>query len=290
LPFGVAPEIWTSSMSLFSVNTNVGAMIALQNLAAINRELSITQNRISTGLKIASPKDNGAVWAIAQGQRGESKAYDAVIASLQRGQSAVDVGLAAGETVSDLLMQMKEKMLAASDPSLTTASRNALDQDYRLLRDQIDRTVGSAGFNGLNLVGPAGVANGVKALADTKGVSSINVDAIDLSTTGSLLAGLPADLTALNATTDLPILTSAMDKVNAALGRLGTGSKALDIHLTFVRKLQDAIDTSVGRLVDADLAVESARLQSLQVKQQLAIQALGIANRTPSLLLQLFQR
>jgi len=277
-------------MSLFSVNTNVGATIALQSLAAINRELSVTQNRISTGLKIASPKDNGAIWAIAQGQRAESKAYDAVIASLQRGQSAVDVGLAAGETVSDLLMQMKEKMLAASDPSLTTASRNALDQDYRLLRDQIDRTVGNAGFNGLNLVGPAAVANGVKALADSRGVSTINVDAIDLSTTGSLLAGLPADLTALNATTDLPILTSAMDKVNAALGRLGTGAKALDTHLTFVRKVQDAIDTSVGRLVDADLAVESARLQSLQVKQQLAIQALGIANRTPSLLLQLFQR
>lgn len=277
-------------MSLMSVNTNTGAMIALQSLAAINRELLVTQNRISTGLKIAGPKDNGAVWAIAQGQRAESKAYDAVIASLQRGQSAVDVGLAAGETVSDLLMQMKEKMLAASDPSLTTASRKALDQDYRLLRDQIDRTVGQADFSGLNLVGPAGVAKGVKALADTSGVSTIGVDAIDLSTTGGLLAGLPVDLTNLDRLVDLPIMTSAMDKVNAAIGRLGTGSRALDTHLTFVRKMQDVLDTSVGRLVDADMAVESARLQSLQVKQQLAVQALSIANRTPSLLLQLFQR
>lgn len=277
-------------MSLMSVNTNRGAMIALQSLAAINRELAITQNRISTGLKIASPKDNGAIWAIAQGQRAESKAYDAVMASLQRGQSAVDVGLAAGETVSDLLMQMREKMLAASDPSLTTGSRKALDQDYRMLRDQIDRTVGSADFSGLNLVGPASVAKGVRALADTRGVSTIGVDAIDLSTTGGLLAGLPADLTNLNSLVDLPIMTSAMDKVNAAVGRLGTGSKALDTHLTFVRKMQDVLDTSVGRLVDADMAVESARLQSLQVMQQLAVQALSIANRTPSLLLQLFQR
>ena len=277
-------------MSLMSVNTNRGAMIALQSLAAINRELAITQNRISTGLKIASPKDNGAIWAIAQGQRAESKVYDAVIASLQRGQSAVDVGLAAGETVSDLLMQMREKMLAASDPSLTTGSRKALDQDYRMLRDQIDRTVGSADFSGLNLVGPASVAKGVRALADTRGVSTIGVDAIDLSTTGGLLAGLPADLTNLNSLVDLPIMTSAMDKVNAAVGRLGTGSKALDTHLTFVRKMQDVLDTSVGRLVDADMAVESARLQSLQVMQQLAVQALSIANRTPSLLLQLFQR
>lgn len=277
-------------MSLFSVNTNAGAMIALQSLAAINREMAITQNRISTGLKIASPKDNGAIWAIAQGQRAESKSYDAVIASLKRGQSAVDVGLAAGETVSDLLMQMKEKMLAATDPSLTSASRNALDQDYQLLRKQIDRTVKNATFSGLNLVGPAASAKSVRALADTRGKNTIDVDAIDLSTTGTLLGGLPADLTALDGDVDLPIMKTAMDRVNAAIGRLGTGTRALETHITFAGKMQDVLDASVGRLVDADLAVESTKLQSLQVRQQLAIQALSIANRTPSLLLQLFQR
>ena len=264
-------------------------MVALQSLAAINRELATTQRRISTGLKISSPKDNGAIWAIAQGQRAESKAYDAVIASLERGQSAVDVGMAAGETVSDLLMQMKEKMVAMFDSSLTTASRKALDQDYRMLRDQIDRTVNNAGFGGLNLVGPAATAKGVKALADTKGSSSIDVDAIDLSTTGTLLAGVPADLMSLNNLVDIPAITSAIDNVNASLGRLGTGSKALDTHMNFVRKLQDTLDASVGRLVDADLAKESAKLQALQVQQQLAIQALSIANRTPTLLLQLFR-
>ncbi|MFC7379723.1 flagellin [Brevundimonas sp. GCM10030266] len=276
-------------MSLFSVNTNVGAMVALQSLAVINRELMTVQRRISTGLKISSPKDNGAIWAIAQGQRAESKAYDAVIASLQRGQSAVDVGMAAGETVSDLLMQMKEKMVAMFDSSLTTASRKALDQDYRMLRDQIDRTVNNAGFNGLNLVGPAATARGVQALADTRGETTVDVDAIDLSTGGTLLAGVPADLTTLNNLVDIPAITAAIDNVNASLGRLGTGSKALDTHLNFVRKMQDTLDASVGRLVDADLAKESARLQALQVQQQLAIQALAIANRTPTLLLQLFR-
>ena len=276
-------------MSLFSVNTNVGAMLALQTLAAINRELTTVQRRISTGLKISSPKDNGAIWAIAQGQRSESKAYDAVIASLQRGQSAVDVGLAAGETVSDLLMQMKEKMVAMFDSSLTTSSRKALDQDYRMLRDQIDRTVNNAGFGGLNLVGPAATARSVQALADTKGQSTVDVNAIDLSTGGSLMTGVPADLMSLNNLVDIPAITSAIDNVNAALGRLGTGSKALDTHLTFVRKMQDTLDASVGRLVDADLAKESARFQSLQVQQQLAVQALAIANRGPSLLLQLFR-
>lgn len=276
-------------MSLFSVNTNVGAMIALQNLAVINRELLTTQNRISTGLKISSPKDDGAIWAIAQGQRAESKAYNAVIASLQRGQSAVDVGLAAGETVSDLLSQMREKMTAASDTSLTTANRQALNEDYKALRSQIDIVVGNAGFSGLNLVGPAASARGVKALADTRGGTSIDVDAIDLSTSGAILSGLPADLMSLNNAVDLPNIAAAIDKVGQALGNLGTGSRKLDTHLTFVRKMQDTIDASVGRLVDADMAKESARLQSLQVQQQLAIKALSIASQAPSLLLQLFR-
>lgn len=275
-------------MSLFSVNTNVGAMIALQNLAVINRELLTTQNRISTGLKISSPKDDGAIWAIAQGQRAESKAYNAVIASLQRGQSAVDVGLAAGESVSDLLSQMREKMLAITDRSLTTSARNALNEDYKALRDQIDRVVGGADFNGLNLVGPAATAKGVKALSDTRGGASIVVDAIDLSTGGTILGGVLADLTTVT-TADLTAMSKAIDDVGSALGRLGTGSKKLDTHLTFVRKMQDTIDASVGRLVDADMAKESARLQSLQVQQQLAIKALSIASQAPSLLLQLFR-
>lgn len=275
-------------MSLFSVNTNVGAMIALQSLAAINRELLTTQNRISTGLKISSAKDDGATWAIAQNQRAESRAYNAVIGSLQRGQSAVDVALAGGESVSDILSQMKEKMLAITDKSLTTASRDALNEDYKALRANIDRITSAADFNGLNLIGSAAVAKGVKALSDTRGGTSIDVDPIDLSTTGAILGGTLADLVTVT-TADITNLDKAINDVGSALGRLGTGVKKLDTHLTFVRKLQDTIDASVGRLVDADMAKESVRLESLQVQQQLAIKALSIANQAPALLLQLFR-
>ena len=113
-----------------SVNTNVGAMVALQNLNATNTELSDTQTRINTGLRVASAKDNGAIWAIAQNQRATSQSLNAVQESLQRGQSTVDVALAAGESVSDLLLQMKEKALAASDTTLDTNSRVALNEDF----------------------------------------------------------------------------------------------------------------------------------------------------------------
>ena len=127
-----------------SVNTNVGAMVALQNLNATNADLMTDQNRVNTGKKIASAKDNGAIWAIAQNQRATSGSLNAVKDSLQRSQSTVDVAIAGGEAVSDLLLQMKEKALAASDSSLDTASRTALSDDFNALRDQISKSVANA--------------------------------------------------------------------------------------------------------------------------------------------------
>lgn len=275
-------------MPMNSINTNAGALVALQSLGAINAELFEVQRRISTGFRVSSAKDNPAIWAIAQNQRSEVKAYDAVIGSLQRGQSIVDVAMTAGESISDTLSEMKEKMLAASDPSLSATDRAAISEDYVMLRKRIDQIASNADFNGVNLIS-AGNSGNVRSLANTKGTSTIDVDHVDLTTTGSLLSGLKTDLTSV-VPTDIDALTTAMNGVNAAVSRLGTGSKALDTHLTFVQKVQDTMEAAIGRLVDADMAKESARLQALQVKQQLAFQALSIANSAPSMLLQLFQR
>uniref|UniRef100_B0T3R7 Flagellin n=1 Tax=Caulobacter sp. (strain K31) TaxID=366602 RepID=B0T3R7_CAUSK len=275
-------------MSLNSVNTNVGAMIALQSLNAINRDLSDTLRHIATGFAISSPKDNPAVWAIAQNQRSEAKSLDAVRASLQRGQSITDVALAAGETVTDLLGQMREKMLAASDTSLSTTSRKALNDDYLSLKRQIDRTVGTADFNGVNLISSGGVGQ-IRALANADATDTIDVDHVDLSTTGSALSGMRADLLgAPISAAEIKAMGGAIDKVTSALAHLGTGSFALETHMSFIDKLQDTLDASVGRLVDADMAKEATKLQALQIKQQLAIKSLSIANSAPSYLLKLF--
>eukprot|EP01030_Chromulinospumella_sphaerica_P019663 gene19663-19559_t len=272
---------------MLSINTNYGAMVALQSLGAINRELFEVQRRISTGFKISSPKDNGAVWAIAQGQRAEMKSLDAVTGSLQRGLSIVDVAISGGETISDLLSQMKEKMLAASDASLNASDRAALSADYVALRKQIDLAASNATFSGVSLIN-AGASGNVRALANASATDSINVDHIDLSTTGGLISGTLADLTTVTAA-DLTNLDNALNGVNAAVAKLGTGAKALETHESFISKLHDTLESSIGRLVDADLAKESARFQALQVKQQLAIQALSIANQQPNLILQLFR-
>jgi flagellin len=276
-------------MALNSVNTNNGALIALQNLNATNNELANVQGRINTGKKVASAKDNGAVWAIAQSQRGTSNALNAVKDSLQRGQSTIDVAIAAGESVSDLLLQMKEKALAASDTTLDSTSRTALNEDFKALRDQITKAVTNADFNGANMIKASGAT--VTALANADGTSKITVAAQSLALGGAnvTVAATASLSTATIAATMVTTVSTSITNVGSALAKLGTGSKSLESHLTFVGKLQDSLDAGVGNLVDADLAKESAKLQALQTKQQLGVQALSIANSSTSSLLGLFR-
>jgi len=275
------------------VNTNVGAMVALQNLGATQADLATTQTRINTGLKVASAKDDGSIWAIAQNQRATSQSLNAAKDSLQRGSSTVDVALAAGESISDLLLQMKSKALAASDTTLDTNSRIALNDDFKSLRDQIQKAVDNADFNGANMIKSTGTT--VMALANADGTQQITVQAQDLSLGGATLGGASGISATASIGTQtmaaamIATVNSAIVNVSSALSKLGTGSKSIQSHLTFVGKLQDTLDAGVGNLVDADLAKESAHLQALQTKQQLGIQALSIANQSTSPLMSLFR-
>ena len=279
-------------MALYSVNTNRDAMIALQNLNVTGAELGIAQMRISTGRKVDSAKDNGSTWAIAQSMRGTSTSLNAVKDSLQRGQSTLDVALAAGGSVSDLLLQMKEKALAASDTTLDTSGRSALNEDFKALRDQLAKTVSNADFNGTNMIKTGG--SNIMALANAAGTSKLTVLAQSLGLGSANLSGILStssigSTTASTAQAMITTVNTAIGKVSTALAKMGTGSKALDLHLSFIMKLQDTLDNGVGNLVDADLAKESAKLQSLQTRQQLGVQALSIANQSTSALLGLFR-
>src|SRR6201996_4516788 len=209
-------------MSMFSINTNVGAMVALQNLSATAGSLQSTENEVNTGLAISSAKDNAAVWAIAQNQRATSSSLDSVISSLQRGQSTVDVALSAGNSVSDLLNQMKEKALAAADTTLDTNSRAALNTEFESLRDQITKTVQNAVFNGGNMLQSGGTT--VKALANADATSVITVQAQNLSLGGTVLTTALSATASINtvtaATSMIATLNTAIANVASALGKL----------------------------------------------------------------------
>jgi len=273
----------------FSVNTNTGAQVALQYLNATQGQLDRTQGAINSGLKVASAKDDGAIYAIAQNQRATVAGYSSVINSINNGSSAIDVALSAGQSISDLLIQMKQKALAAADASLDTASRQALNANFTALRDQIATIVNNAVFNGFNLVN--GTTNQVTALASADGTRRITTAAQNLKLSGSIVTIRNTNTisTQARASTLVATIQSSLTNVNSALAKLSSGAAKFSIQATFTQKLSDTLTAGIGNLVDANMAQESARLQSLQVKQQLGVQALSIANQAPQTILSLFR-
>jgi len=273
----------------FSVHTNAAALVALQNLNKTTTDLRQVQDRINTGLAIGNAKDNAAVWAIAQGQRADIGSLGAVKMSLDRATSIADVASTAGQTISDLLVQMKEKVTAAMDPSLDTASRNALDSDFKSILRQISQVVNNANFDGANLLD--GSVSQIKFIANAQANGFITLSSQNLTLGGTIIT-VPstASLTTVTfATAVLAQLTASISNTNQALGNLGSQSKQIANHSDFVQKLTDQLTAGVGNLVDANLAKESARLQALQVQQQLGTQALSIANQAPQVILSLFR-
>ncbi|WP_417452204.1 flagellin [Kordiimonas sp.] len=379
---------------MFSVNTNGGAFAALQNLNATGRVLETTQSRINTGLKVSSARDDAAVFSIAQTMRGDVAGFRAVNGSLDRANSELDVAIAGAEAISDLLIQMKEKAVAAKDDGLDDASRSALNNDYQELLSQITSISENATFNGKNLltgdtlsaitdstgsVGGTITASGNTLTTSSLGVADTSIapggepytftqtsasitsfsfktfiqgntgytarfneifelegwlapggdvvtDIIDAGTapedvSTDLLAWFNAGDTGwtiqnsvvtgtVNETGEFAILggdyldsgadggdagaavtaiETAISSVNDVLSNLGSTASRLEIQQQFAGRLSDSLDVGIGNLVDADLAKESARLQAQQTKQQLGLQALGIANQAPQSVLSLFR-
>ena len=273
-----------------SVHTNTSAAIALQNLTRTNDRLGDVQSRISTGLKVQGAKDNAAIWAIAQQQRADVGAFNAVKQSLDRATSIADVALSAGESVSDLLNQLKEKIVAAKDSSLKTQSRELLNADFKALLKAIGSAVDNATFDGGNILNGS-LTTGIKFLANADATSFVTLSAKDLSLGGSIIELSMSDslLTLTGATQALTRLDDSITQLNASLGEIGAQAKQIEAHQNFVTKLVDTLESGIGNLVDADLAKESARLQALQVQQQLGAQSLSIANQAPQIILSLFR-
>ncbi len=273
-----------------SVQTNASAIIALQNLNKTATDLQGAQSIISTGLLINTAKDNASVWSIAQGQRANVGALSAVQASLNRASSIADVAQTAGASISDLLNQVKQKVVAAQDPSLDTTSRAAYNTDFQSLLRQISDVVNNASFDGANILNGS-LAGNISFLANADASSFITLSAQNMSLGSSIITiGSTASILTLTASaTVLAEVNASIINVNSALGDMGAQATEIQNHTTFVAKLSDVLNQGIGNLVDADMAKESAQLQALQAQQQLGVQALSIANSAPQIVLQLFK-
>jgi flagellin len=283
----------------FSVNTNVGAMAALQSLNDTNKGLATTQSRINTGLSVSSTKDDSANYTIAQGLRGDMGGLKAVSSSLNRAKSVTDVAVAGAEQISDVVNQMKAKAYQAADSGIDDATRSALNNDFVALRDQITTIVNSSDFNGTNLLkASGGTVTALQSLqdSDTTSATTWNPDSLSVANQGLDLGGSVVTISASgdissqsNAQAMIDTITTTQANLKTSLSTLGAASRKIDAQSTFTSKLSDVIESGIGNLVDADLAKESARLQALQVKQQLGVQALSIANQAPQTITSLFR-
>ena len=268
-----------------SINTNVGAMVALSNLDSTQSSLTQVQNRVSTGLKVTGPQDNASDFSIAQGIRSDLKAFDAVQQSISAGQGIIQTAIAGATSVSNLLAQIKAKAVEASNPANTATQQSILSNDFSAMIAQLNSFINNSVYNGRNLLS----ANSVSVSL----TSTISGGQLTLNSASSL-SGISATLSTGVATTSaaLALLTTidAQQLVTgAALGSLGANAADLNFLTTFTKSLSDAVTQGLGALVDANLAQESAKLQALQVKQQLGVQSLSIANQRPQIILSLFR-
>jgi flagellin len=398
-----------------SILTNNGAMVALQTLKNTNQNMNTVQREIATGKAVGSAKDNAAVWAISKVMEADVTGFKAISETLSRGESTVSVARAAAETTTELLKDMKAKIVQAQNVNADEATK--IQADIAALRGQVSQTIGSAQFNGVNLVdGSTGTYSILSSLdrdaAGNVASSSITVASQDLSIgaytakaalTGSTgastaadtaaftldngggtgnviitdptyaagdsisirigettvkhtfsaedlaagnspediaasalkskidglgIAGLEVDYDPANAGqlsftntggADLSVSAqfnnvgagglgalAGIDVTSDAAGALasiegliqtsvdaaaafGTSQNRVETQANFVGKLMDSMKSGIGAMVDADMEEASARLQALQVQQQLGIQSLSMANQAPQSLLSLFR-
>lgn len=273
-----------------SVSNNPTALLALQTLNQTTDQLNQVQNQIDTTLAVSQPQDNPVVWANAQGQQSEVNNLGAVTSGLNRATSISDVAISAGQTVLNLLDQMKQQALSASDGQLDTTSRQSFSTDFAGALQQITDTIGSAEFDGANLL-DGSQSTGMRFITTADASQTVTLPASNLSLGGAVITvSATASLnTASAASAVIAQVDASIANVTSYMTSIGDQANLVSAHAQLVTNLSSVLQTGVGNLTDADTAADSARLKALQVQQSLSQQSLSIANSAPQILLSLFK-
>ena len=276
-------------MNLNSVNTNLGAMTALQSLNRTNDALATVQKRVSTGFRVADAKDDGGAFAVAQSVRGDVAGLTAANEQLGGLKGIVDVTLTSLGQVSKTMVEVRTVLTRLADGTINGAQRDQYEQQYDQLRTQIERFIDDATYNDRTLLSTDVAAGGgdIVTIRNEQG-TTLTLAAFD-GATDFVVDAAPADATAAQ-TAIAGNWTDISKAINDALNRLGADSRYVDSQIGYNRDKLDAIEGGLGALIDADIAKEAARLQALQIRQQLGTQTLSITNQAPQALISLFGR
>ena len=278
-----------------SILTNNGAMVALQTLSMINKNLNTVQNQISTGKEIATAKDGSAIWATSKVMEADVAGFQAITDSLAVGEATVSVASAGAEQIVEILNEMRELAVAGTSE---TADYGKIDAELAEKEAQILSVIGASQFNGVNLLATDADGTGGTQLTVLSSLDRVGGAAPTVSTIGVATVDFQAnlDIASRTAVTDGASAQTALSEVEAYLqtavvgaAALGASAKRIEGQGEFINKLTDAMKSGIGALVDANMEEASARLQALQTQQQLGVQALSIANQAPQSILSLFR-
>jgi flagellin len=270
-----------------SINTNVGAMVALASLRTTQTALSVASKQVQTGYRVADAADDASTFSVAQGIRGNLQAYQAVQGSLANGVGLGSVTQAALTNISNLIGNLQAKITQLADGSISATQRTIYGADLQAMEAQIGNFISQANYNGTNLLSAASDAK--TFLADTNAVTLTMGSQSAVHAAYTLLASFDYVTTASQAVTGLTCLATFAQVVSTALGANAAETRTLKLQSNFVNSIVDATTAGLGAIVDADIGKASASVQALQVRQQLGIQSLSIANQQPSVLLGLFR-
>ena len=285
---GAMVMIWKGNtpMAMNSVNTNLSSMVALQSLNRTSDQLSVVQKRISTGMRVADAKDDGGAFAVSQAIRADVAGLTAANEQLGGTKGVLDTTFAALNKVSESMVKVRETLTRLADGTLNSEQFDQYSAQYTALRTQVQNFVSDATYNGRTLLD---TADGNIVTTRNESGDTFTVTAID-GATDLVVAAAPTSVadaqTALAAGGDFETVETAIAN---ALNQFGSDSNYIDAQVRYNKDKVDAMEGGLGALIDADLAKESAKLQSLQIKQQLGTQAMSIANQSPQTLLSLFR-
>jgi len=284
------------SGSLNSVVTNTGAMIALESLDKTNHALSGVQKQVSTGYRVADATDDGAAYAVAQSVRstvGALTSANQQLGSVQGLLTTTESGL---NDVSNTMASMRDVLLKLSDSTVQGNQRTQYEAQYTSLLGSVKNFIQDANYNGKTLIGNITGSSGT--FSSIAVVRNENAATYGISTFGGseLFGSIAFTTTQMNGTSTIAAMITAtgtfinqMNSVGGALNKIGSSVNYVNNQISYNNNKIDALNTGLGSMVDADLAKESALLQSLQIQQQLGTQALTLANQAPQTLLSLFK-
>ena len=303
-------------MSLNSINTNISAQVALQSLNMTSSELQATQKRISTGYRVADASDDGAAFAVAQRVRADVGALTSVNEQLGNAKGLVTTSMSALGKISDSVNQAQKLLVQIGSNTTTQDQRDQYVTSYKQIVSQVADYVDHSKYNGQSLLGDVAggpVAGASKTVISSETGSTKTLSAEDVSGLANTLAGLigstfsrsaagadsfgtitagadqTSAATALSATSGTTAFSTALKSVADKTNQIGSDSNALDATISFNSSKMDSLNAGLGALIDTDLSKESAKLQALQIKQQLGTQALSMANQAPQSLMSLFK-